>query len=200
MWKKICLLGVAVSLICGTFLSLRLRLEQRSLAGELIRLHVVASSDGTEDQQRKLRIRDAVLPVIGSLTRDCENAAQARRRLEAGLPEIRAAAERQLAAEARTDPVTVSLTEERFPRRDYETFSLPAGTYETLRVTIGAGTGHNWWCVAFPALCLPATAEEFVETAVSAGMSQDQARLVTEDSDRGRLKFRLLDWISDIFG
>ena len=200
MWKKICLLGVAVSLLCSAFLSLRLHLEQRALAAGLIRLHVVANSDSPEDQQRKLRVRDAVLPVIAALTRDCESPAQARLRLEAGLPEIRAAAEKQLAGEHRSDPVSVSLTEERFPRRDYETFSLPAGTYEALRVTLGSGGGHNWWCVAFPALCLPATTEEFTEAAAAAGMTADQVELVTEDSERVRLKFRLLDWISDLFG
>ena len=120
--------------------------------------------------------------------------------VEAGLPEIRAAAEKQLAGEHRSDPVSVSLTEEQFPRRDYETFSLPAGTYEALRVTLGSGAGHNWWCVAFPALCLPATTEEFTEAASAAGMTADQVELVTEDSERVRLKFRLLDWISDLFG
>ena len=193
------MLGIAVSLICGTALGLRLRLEQRALAGGLIRLHVVAGSDAAEDQQRKLRVRDAVLPVITSLTKDCSSAEEARQRLEAGLPEIQAAAETLLAAERRTEPVTVSLGRERFPRRDYDTFSLPAGTYETLRVTIGAGAGHNWWCVAFPALCLPATAEEFVETASTAGLSQEQVRLVTGDTERVRLKFRLLDWICGLF-
>lgn len=199
MWKKICLLGVTVSLICGTALGLRLRLEQRALAAGMIRLHVVANSDLPEDQQRKLRVRDAVLPVIAELTRDCDSAVQARQRLEAGLPEILTAARAQLASEHRTDPVAVSLTKERFPRREYDTFSLPAGAYEALRVTIGRGEGHNWWCVAFPALCLPATTEEFVETASAAGMSEQQIDLVTEDSNQVRLKFRLLDWLSSLF-
>lgn len=198
--RKICLLGVVVSLICSTAFGLRLRLEQRELADGLIRLHVVASSDSTEDQQRKLRVRDAVLPVIARLTEGCGSAEEARLRLEAGLPAIRAAAARQLAAEGRDEPVSVRLTAERFPRRDYDTFSLPSGTYETLRVTLGAGAGHNWWCVAFPALCLPATTEEFVETASSAGMTQEQVRLVTRDTERVRLKFRLLEWFTDLFG
>lgn len=47
----------------------------------------------------------------------------------------------------------------------YDTFQLPAGLYEALRVTIGEGAGHNWWCVVFPTLCVPASSEGFQETA-----------------------------------
>ena len=50
---------------------------------------------------------------------------------------------------------------EAFDTRYYDTFTLPAGIYEALRITIGEGEGHNWWCVAFPSLCLSATSEEF---------------------------------------
>ena len=31
---------------------------------------------------------------------------------------------------------------------------FPAGTYDALQVVLGAGAGHNWWCVLFPPLCV----------------------------------------------
>lgn len=33
---------------------------------------------------------------------------------------------------------------------------MPAGKYDALRVTIGEAEGHNWWCVMYPPLCIPA--------------------------------------------
>ena len=204
-WKNRILFLLFVTLLMSAIaLGLRLRLEQRRLAAELIRLHVVANSDTPADQQTKLRVRDRVLPVIAGLTDGCRDAASARRALEAGIPEIRAAASEALdhpaAGGAGTGrSVTVTLAEEAFPRRDYETFSLPAGRYTALRIRLGEGQGHNWWCVAFPALCLPAAAE-FEETARSAGLDEDQIRLLTGSEPSVQVKFRLLDWLEALFG
>ena len=167
---------LAVLLLCTAALTAKLRLEQRALAGRLIRLHVVANSDVPADQARKLDVRDAVLPVIQRLTADCKSASEARARLQAGFPEIRAAAARVLAKEHCASPVAVTLLPERFPRRDYPTFSLPAGDYSALRVTIGAGEGHNWWCVAFPALCSAASVDEWTQDAAEAGVTDAEER------------------------
>ena len=216
MRRQFCFL-LLVTLVMSAFaFALRLRLEQRRLAAGLIRLHIVAESDAEADQQTKLRVRDAVLPVIETLTKGSPDADSARAALLGGLPAIRAAAERVLsdrgagatgdgrAADPREETappaVRVMLTEESFPRREYDTFSLPAGRYPALRVTLGRGEGHNWWCVAFPALCLPATVEDFAETAQEAGLDGGQIRLLTSDDETVRIKFRILDWIESLFG
>ena len=195
--KKCLVLTALCLLICAGALGLRVRLEQRALAERLIRLHVVAASDAPADQARKLLVRDALLPRIAALTADCPDADSAARALEAGLPALEESAARTLGA---GEAVTAALAWESFPRRDYESFSLPAGEYRALRVTLGAGRGHNWWCVAFPALCLPASEEELREEAVQAGLSEDEITLMTEENDTVRFKFRLLDWLAELFG
>ena len=50
-----------------------------------------------------------------------------------------------------------------FTTRQYDTVTLPAGNYHALRITLGSGEGHNWWCIMFPALCLPMAAEKLPE-------------------------------------
>ena len=60
-------------------------------------------------------------------------------------------------------------------------------------MTIGAGEGHNWWCVAFPSICFRATAADVQEEAVSAGFTQDEVRLITGDGGGYVLKFKLLE-------
>jgi len=77
-----------------------------------------------------------------------------------------------------------------FPARDYETFSLPAGTYRTLRVTIGEGKGRNWWCVVFPALCLPAASE--AEDVLSA--LPESQRDIVEHPQKYQVEFKLVEW------
>ena len=193
-------LALTVLLLCTAALGAKLHLEQRALAARMIRLHVVANSDDPADQARKLDVRDAVLPVIARLTEGCADVSEARTRLRAGFSEIRAAAGQALARDHCRAAVTVSLAQESFPSRDYQTFSLPAGDYSALRVTIGAGEGHNWWCVAFPALCTAASVEDFTEDAAQAGMTDDQVALTQPTSRRVHFKFRALEFIRSLFG
>ena len=56
-------------------------------------------------------------------------------------------------AEGYTYDVSASLGQEKYPERSYEDFVLPAGSYTSLRIIIGEGAGHNWWCVVYPPLC-----------------------------------------------
>ena len=131
---------LAVCFWCGTLLS-----DHQRLGRELVRLHVVANSDSTEDQFRKLQVRDA---VTESLRRDLQSISdiqQAKAYLQAKLPVIQKVAENTLRSLGCGDTVSVSLCREAFDTRYYDTFMLPAGIYEALRIVIGQGEGKNWW-------------------------------------------------------
>lgn len=172
-----------------------LQAQQARLSAKLIRLHVVAQSDSAHDQAVKLHVRDAVLARADSLL---DGAEDARAALEAGLAEIAQAAEETLSALGEERTVTVRLGKERFPTREYETFALPAGVYESLRVTIGEGAGHNWWCVVFPSICLTASMDELELAAQTAGLTDGELRLITGTQPRFTLRFRtleLLEWL-----
>ena len=164
MKKRISALILIATLALGLLGCAVLQAGQRQLAAKLIRLHVVANSDSDEDQAVKLRVRDAVLQAAQPYVTgpDAEGA------LAENLGALERAAAKALRSQGREDAVSVTLQNEAFPTRAYETFSLPAGVYRTLRVTIGAGAGHNWWCVVFPTLCTAASLDE-LETAAAAG-------------------------------
>ena len=168
-------------------------LTQRSLAAKTIRLHVVANSDSDEDQAEKLRVRDAVLRNVAALTADCGDANAARTVLASHLNELQTSAQR-----CTEKPVTVSLGEERFATRYYDTFTLPAGIYPSLRVKIGAAQGHNWWCVVFPTLCTAAESEDLRTVATSAGLTRDEIALMTEENPRYQPEFKLLEWLTQL--
>ena len=171
---------------------------QKTLADKTLRLHVVANSDTDADQAQKLRVRDAVLGAVGALTDGCSSRAEAERALGAGLGRVQAAAQSVLDAEGCDLPVRVSLEDQRFGTRTYDTFTLPAGTYRALCVRIGAAQGHNWWCVVFPTLCTAASGEETARIAAAGGFDADETELVT-DADGYVLRFKLLEWLDELF-
>ena len=174
--------------------------EQRELADSVIRLHVIANSDSEADQALKLAVRDRVLEQAEGLYPQEATLAEAQAALEGQLNAL-AAAGREVVEERGYDyPVAAQLTDCWFPTKEYEGFALPAGNYTALRVTIGEGRGQNWWCVAFPPLCLGA-ASETVDQAAQAGLfTPGQAALVTQDGEGYVLKFKAMELLGELQG
>lgn len=130
------------------------------LPRDVVRLHVVANSNGAEDQAVKLLVRDAVLEEAARWYQGAGSMEEASSRLCTHLQSIAGAARQVLGEQGVGYSATAQMTEMYFPTRDYGDFRLPAGRYRTLRVTLGEGAGKNWWCVVFPSLCLPAATQE----------------------------------------
>lgn len=182
----ICLMA-ALAVWGGTLLADRQRLNE-----ELIRLHVVANSDSREDQEVKLQVRDAVIESLEADLKSLGDVEQAKAYLQENLPKIQAVANQTLKKAGYSGDAVVSLCKEAFDTRDYDTFSLPAGIYEALRIVIGEGEGHNWWCVVFPTLCVPATTEGFADTAAGAGFPDSLTGALTGEEEY-QVRFYLLD-------
>ena len=187
--KLLAVLLTAV-LFFGIFSGIR---DKKTLGQDLIRFHVVADSNEPEAQEMKLRVRDAVLEDLRPVTGNFRSAEEAESYLAEHLPEIEETANRVLREAESGLHAAVSLRKEPFPRRDYDTFSLPSGIYESLRITIGRGEGKNWWCVVFPTLCVPAVSEDVADTAENAGFSRSLSAAVTGD-------FELGFWLLDLWG
>ena len=164
--------------------------DRQYLDRELIRLHVVANSDSEGDQDIKLQVRDAVVASLNEGMADIGDVEAAKDYLRENLSKIESVANKTLEAAGVDSRAVVTLCREAFDIRKYDTFTLPAGVYESLRVVIGEGQGKNWWCVAFPTLCMSATSEEFEEAAQTAGMDENLSETLTGGY---RLRFFLLD-------
>ena len=169
--------------------------SQQRLSQKLIRLHVVASSDEPDDQAVKLLVRDAVLQEAAIALENTDDPEAA---LQAAIPALTRAANETLFLQESADTASVSLRRELFPTREYATFRLPAGVYRSLRVTIGKGEGRNWWCVVFPALCLPASSEELTEACFNAGLTEGEVAVLTEDTETVELEFKTLELLSKL--
>lgn len=144
-------LSIAVSGWLGPFSAACASLRQDTL-----RLHVQANSNSEEDQALKLMVRDAMLETAQTLFAGLPDQQAALETARAHLQDFQRAAERVVREEGSNQTVRVYVTNMYFPTTAYEAFTLPAGRYDALRVELGDHAGRNWFCVLYPALCLPA--------------------------------------------
>lgn len=126
------------------------------IRSDVLRLHVIANSDTSVDQNLKLRLRDYILQEGKDIFNGSVNVENAVEKIEPVLPKLEKSAKAFVNQAGFDYDVKISLSNEYFTTRTYETVTLPAGKYLALRVVIGSGEGHNWWCVMFPPMCVPA--------------------------------------------
>ncbi len=162
----------------------------QELPAKVMRLHVVANSNSPEDQAVKLKVRDALLEEAAGWYGDAGSLSDANFAICTHLESITKAANRTLAENGFSKSARAQVTDMYFPTRYYEGFALPAGTYRTLRVTIGQGKGKNWWCVVFPALCLPAAGDR----GDLLGSLPDSQREIVENPQKYKVELKLVEW------
>lgn len=171
---------------------------QNELSDSLIRLHVIANSDSPEDQEHKLAVRDAVLTLVSDWGGEADDVEEMREMISSNLLLLEKSGEEILWARGCYDQVTASVTNCYFPTKDYNGFALPAGSYTALRIEIGAAEGANWWCVAFPPLCIGSSAEN-MEEAVQAGIfTREQVEFLSGSGNGYILKFRTMELLSQM--
>ncbi len=190
--------AIAVLLVLLMALSFLPVHGEEAIYDTVVRLHVLANSDTPEDQALKLEVRDAVLAVTTPLVEDATTREEAVAVLQDHLEDLEEAARTVIWAAGREDAVSVTLGEEEYPTRTYETCCFPAGTYLSLRICIGEAAGQNWWCVLFPPLCLSAaTASGNKEDAfLQVGLSKDQYGIITDtQKTKYKVRFKLLEMI-----
>ena len=157
----------------------------------VVRLHVLAHSDSREDQALKLQVRDAVVQAAAGWLDGAATTEEALAAAEARLPALEAVARQTVQTAGYDYPVRVELTRMYFTTRQYDTVTLPAGIYDAVRVTIGAGAGQNWWCVVYPPLCAGAATDR---STLSQVLDPSQEALVS-GGDRYIVKFKVMEWL-----
>ena len=176
-WELALLMALGIT-FCAGFWAER---TQKGLSDEMVRLHVVANSDSPADQAAKLEMRDRVLALLSPRLAGCETRDEAVSVIEESIPALEELGD-----------VSVNIGWEYYPTRTYDTFSLPAGRYMSLRVVMGGGAGHNWWCVVYPALCTEALAEGAEDAFLS--LDGAQRALITQEGTEYEIRFRVVEW------
>lgn len=161
---------------------------------KVFRLHILANSDSTADQALKLKVRDQILAVSGSLFATTGGKAEAEAEVKKNIGKIQQIAQQEVYKEGYKYPVHARIVHMYFNTRTYGNVTLPAGDYDALRITIGKAAGHNWWCVLFPPLCLPsAEGKQKMDDVLTGG----EAGIVQNGGQTYVFKFKTVELFED---
>lgn len=119
-----------------------------------IRVRVIANSNSLYDQSMKIKVKDIIEKELSPLLVGVDNVEDARNIISNNINNLESDIEVLFANENYIKDFIVNFGNNYFPEKDYRGIHYNEGEYESLVVTIGEGSGDNWWCVLFPPLCL----------------------------------------------
>lgn len=181
-------LGVLFGLVCAIVLSFSaFEVRCDELRQNVLRLHIVANSDSEADQNLKLAVRDEILKNSTDIFKNCGDVTTACEVAETQLDNISAIANSVIKENGFNYSADVSVGDRYFDTREYDDFTLPAGTYKSLIVDLGDAKGKNWWCVVFPCVCVP-NADAELSDAVTEAAAQ-----TAENPQKYIMKFKTVE-------
>ena len=163
--------------------------ECTEISKETFRLHILANSDSENDQALKIKVRDRVLEYTEDLFNDAKSKIDAEKVIAENIQDINNVAYAEILNNGYNYPVKTEITNMYFTTRYYNNYTLPSGMYDALRITIGNGKGHNWWCVMYPTICV-SPVEEKDEKAKEA-FEEKQYDIVT--NTKLQYKFKIVE-------
>ena len=178
---------------------------QKTLAEEVFRFHVIAESNSVKDQRIKLHVRDtvlsymtdhhAIIPTMEIAKADLAALPETERKsaqltkdwVKKHQKELVKTADEVLKKEGVSYRAQAKVTSCYFPDKRYGDIIFPEGEYEALRITLGSGKGHNWWCVLYPSLCFTnatcAVVDEDGKKELKEALSAEEYEMVTAASE-----------------
>lgn len=159
-----------------------------NISDQVFRLHILANSDSAEDQQLKLKVRDEILKKSETVFAFSNSLEETIELCKNNITLFQQTAEQCLKDNGSDYEVKVYVDKEYFNTREYDEITLPSGIYNALKIEIGQGKGHNWWCVMFPAICLSSVTDD----ELNKYLSEDEQKLVNSDS-KYEVRFKIVE-------
>ena len=173
------------------------------ISQSVFRLHVLANSNSEEDQNLKLKVRDALLDYMNELCLNCSTKEEAINIANEHKYEFQEIAERTIKENGYDYSVKININNFYFPTKNYGDISLPAGYYDALRVEIGEAKGQNWWCVMFPSLCFidvtSGVVDDEAKENLEENLEEESYSIISENADNLgiKFKFKLIEFFSE---
>lgn len=187
-------LSLLCGLLCSVFLSAaHFGAACNDLRSNVLRLHIIANSNSAEDQAVKLKVRDSILTQTADIFDGKASLKEAEASAAKNIERLNETAVKTLRENGFNYGAAAEIGNSYFETREYEDFTLPAGNYRSLIIRLGNGEGKNWWCVVFPAVCVPA--------AVDARLSDSTAEVsadIAEHPNKYVMKFKAVEIYEDL--
>lgn len=197
------LTGAAISIVIAMITGFVRNCEE--MQEKAFRLHILANSDSAEDQEIKYEIRDYILSDLDYIFGSCNSKDETKALAERNIDFISEKVNEQLRLSGCEYRAECSVGKCSFGTRKYGDYTLPAGEYDALKITLGKGEGHNWWCVLFPSLCIGAASEPSVlpeRTLYNDNKAKAQLTADSLAAEYGKVEYRFLayEWFREFFG
>lgn len=158
------------------------------ISKDVFRLHILANSDSNEDQELKLKVRDEILLKGEELFKNCTSVDEAVKVCRSNIDFFEKTASQCIKNNGYNYSVKAAVDEEYFNTREYENITLPSGIYNALKIEIGEAQGKNWWCVMFPAICLPSVSENEINSV----LTDEEIALINSDN-KYEIRFKIVE-------
>lgn len=173
------------------------------LSDSVFRLHVIANSDTQEDQNLKYQVRDSLLSYMNQIAQNVTSKEEVIALVQNHQEEFEQIALQTIQKHGYDYSVSIHIGNFDFPTKEYGDISLPAGTYDALRVEIGEAQGHNWWCVMFPPLCFVDISSGIVpeesKDSLKNNLSDEEFSLISSDHrNEFNFKFKLIEMFENV--
>lgn len=182
--KKIAVCILASLLAATSVVSYSESLSEELSEG-IVRLHIIAQSNSDEDQSVKLKVRDAVLGEMERFERAED--------IQTNLALFEKTANEVLGKEGFSYRAVAEYGVFEFPTKHYESFSLPKGKYNAVRIRLGRAEGENWWCVLFPPLCMVDAATEESRALLRETFGENYEVVTGEKGLPVKIKFKIAE-------
>lgn len=156
------------------------------ISNKVFRLHILANSDEQFDQDLKLLVRDEILSNSNDIFKNCDSVSDAISVSNDNIQYLNNIANKVIRDNGYNYNSRVFVSKEYFNTRVYDDFTLPAGYYDCLKIIIGEGKGHNWWCVMYPSVCISGCTDDF-------GKELTDEELSFIKNDRYIVKFKFVE-------
>ena len=187
-------LSVLLGLLCAIFASMaHFEAACDDLRQNVLRLHIIANSDSEADQAVKLLVRDKILEESSDIFAGEINLKGAEEKAAEQIGKFCETAELVLSENGFSYGASAEIGDSYFETREYEDFTLPAGNYRSLIIRLGKAEGKNWWCVIFPAVCIPAAGEASLSDSTS-----DTSAQIAEHPQKYVMRFKTVEIYEDL--
>ena len=172
---------------------------QSDIASKIIRFHVLANSNKKTDQEIKRKVRDGILKKFKNQLEKSQSKNQTEIILKNNLSNIKYEADKILKDNNFSYRAKVFLTHDYFPTKKYGDMKFLPGKYQTLKIILGKGQGHNWWCVMFPPLCFMDMTKKVVPNNIKNNfktiLTDDEFKLVNcvNENKSVKVKFKIVE-------
>ena len=173
----------------------------KDISENIFRLHVIANSNSTEDQNLKYLVRYELIYYMNSISSNISSKEEAINLIEKNKDNFYKIAKQVISDSGFNYEVDIEIGNFSFPTKTYGDISLPAGFYDALRIKIGNAAGQNWWCVMFPTLCFVdlenGVVPEDSKSNLQDNLKEEEYNLISSDNLEFKLKFKLVEFFEN---